>query len=299
MKPPPLQWLPVFAYAAKYQNFSKAAQALHVSAPAVSQQIKALEQHLGLTLFSRNGPKLALTEAGRHYQQLVDNTLQHYRRDFEVFERRYHKRNLKLNAPLFIAQELLIPNYMSYRDFVPGGELRITTGSQYIDFTDDDNDLALRFGQGSWPKLDAHLLCKVQAGAVCSPSFYTMHVHGTTALKTLLNEHTLITVNEQLDEWHALFPNLDVKNAIICDSYFSAIKAAEQGLGIALGMYPVINQWLNDGRLKALQTELIDTPSGYWLVYPEHVQGDAQIEACYRWTKHLFQQLPPLLRAHQ
>ncbi len=70
---PSLNWLRVFEAAARTESFARAAEQLNMSGAAVSQQVKALEQHLGAQLFQRQAHAVRLTEAGRAYCRLFSS----------------------------------------------------------------------------------------------------------------------------------------------------------------------------------------------------------------------------------
>src|ERR671939_1982173 len=72
---PPLNALKSFEAAARHESFTRAAQELCVTQGAVSHQVKALEQELGLKLFHRERQRLVLTEPGRHYLVVVRDAL--------------------------------------------------------------------------------------------------------------------------------------------------------------------------------------------------------------------------------
>jgi LysR family glycine cleavage system transcriptional activator len=294
MNPPPIQWLAVFAAAAEHLNFSKAAAHLNVSPPAVSQQIKALEDYLGTPLFKRKGPRLELTEAGDFYSASVSQMMQTYQSGFKEFDRRFNRRSLRLNTPLFIAQEMLIPNYMGYKQLQPDTELRISTGTEYIDFDTNIADAAIRFGDGNWPHLHARLLSQTQISPVCSATYKQHNIPASDQLSELVDNQVLLTTFEKADEWYRLLPDINPRDIIVCDSYFSVIKSAEQGLGVALGIFPAINNWVNNGQLSLMAPQLYDSNTGYWLVYPKQRKDSDMINACYQWARKLFDGLPEL-----
>lgn len=296
MNPPPIQWLPVFEASARFKSFRKAAGFLHVSPPAVSQQIKALEDYLGVALFSRQGRQIELTPAGAFYYQVARQLVSSHVQGFREFDRRFNHRSLRLSTPLFIAQEILIPNYLGYKALEPAAELRITTGAEYVDFESGTADAAIRFGLGDWPTLTARLLSNVQICPVCAPDYLPSNAAASLSLMDVLQSHTLLSTKEGLSDWLHAFPGLQPQDSIICDSYFSAIKSAEKGLGIALGIFPAINGWINDCRLCCVGDEMADTGAGYWLVYPPLTEPNSLFDSCYQWAKGLFEALPPRVR---
>lgn len=295
MNPPPIQWLPVFEASARYMSFKKAAEYLNVSPPAVSQQIKALEAYLETDLFHRNGPHLTLTEAGEFYLQSVTKVVQEHKKGFSELDQHLNKRSIRLHTPLFIAQELLIPNYMGYKELQPDVELRVITGTEYIDFDLGTADAAIRFGLKSGSDLESELLCSVEISPVCSQKYYQKNYREKVkSIEELLNNQVLISTKENIKDWKDFFPNIQAREIIVCDSYFSAIKSAEQGLGIVLGIFPAINNWINDGRLMLLKKEFFNIQGGYWLVYPKRHIDKTLLKSCYIWSKDLFESLPKL-----
>ena len=84
--PPPIQWLPVFEAAARHLSFKAAAEELCVTPPAVSQQIKVLEDYLNTQLFDRQGRSLRLTQAGSYYFRIAHNIVQYSRIAMLQFE---------------------------------------------------------------------------------------------------------------------------------------------------------------------------------------------------------------------
>lgn len=294
MNPPPIQWLPVFYYAAQYKSFRKAAERLCVSPPAVSQHIKSLEAYLGVRLFKRNGPTLTLTDEGKFYYQSIQPMMMHYHSSFNEFDRRFNKRVLRLNTPLFIAQELLIPNYMHFKVIEPNAELRISTGTEYIDFDSNIADAAIRFGHGDWPELNAKLLCKVAVSPICSTNYTSSHIDIQRTLEEQLNNQVILTTDESIKEWRQLFPNIAPKEVVVCDSYFSIIKSAEMGVGIALGIFPAVNNWINNQKLQRLTQQMFEIEAGYWFVYPKQRTDNTLIDAGYKWSSQLFGKLPKL-----
>ncbi len=293
---PPIQWIPVFEAAARLLSFKKAAKELCITPPAVSQQIKVLEQYLGVLLFSRNGRKLRLTEAGDFYFTYAKQVVKSHKTGILEFDRRFNNRSLLVSTPLFIAQEILIPNFLSFQERFPQLDFRILTGSEIADFETETLDAAIRFGEGNWSNLQCRLLSKVATTPVCSPTYTAENDLAVLDWDDMdrLNRHTFITIDEELRDWKKLFPALSPKRKIVCDSYFSAIKSAEKGLGLTMGLIPSINNWINDQRLDMPLNKVFATNLGYWLVKPKDIEKDDLIDAFFGWAYSLFEQLPDL-----
>lgn len=291
---PPIQFIPVFEAAARHLSFKQAAAELNVTAPAVGQQVKAFEQWLGEDLFLRHTRSLSLTDAGDYYFQIARQMMQLHRQGYVGFQRHFQSRSLHISAPLFIAQELLMPNYLSFADYATDTELRIEARNRYVDFETEQIDAAIRFGDGQWPELYTQRLCFSAVTPVCSPVY--AEAHSVEELQDLVS-HRLISESEDMATWQAFLASdtiAQIKNRIICDSHFAAVKAAADGLGIALAILPSANRWINDGRLVTPYGKQFQTERGYWLVTPKSNQNKPEIQALHHWLTQLFRDIPVL-----
>lgn len=290
---PPIQWLPVFDAAATHLSFKKAADQLHVTPPAISQQIKALEEWLGVQLFERHTRRLSLTVEGEHYLQVARKVMRAHKQGYLEFQRRFHSASLHISAPLFIAQELLIPKYLSFNDFCPGTELRIEARMSLVDFEAEALDAAIRFGDGKWPGVDVQRLCHSIVTPVCSQEY--LEKHSFSSFADLL-KHRLIYSSSELRDWQPFLTNFanQEHQKLVCDSYMAAITSASQGLGIALAILPTTNHWVNDGRLVLPFPMAVKTEMGYWTAAPKRDQQSQVINGFSQWAKKLFDDLPSL-----
>ncbi len=289
-KPPPIQWLPAFESAAKQLSFRKAAEELCVSPPAISQQIKSLEEHLGIKLFIRNGRSLKLSAAGAYYYQVASKTLDEHRKGYYHFERTFKNPTLYVSAPIFVAQELLIPHYNDFKTYAPNTDLRLITGNEFVDFREENIDAAIRFGPGPWQDLECHLLQEVELKIVGSPKYFDQHrLSSEQQLSSkAFEEHCLISIYEDLRDWQTLASDLKPSKKLICDSYLSVIRAAEEGLGLAIALCPITQKRIDDGKLLSLHSPPLSTHYAYWLVSPKNHSQKKSIDALLRWLTSLF-----------
>ncbi|MFQ3324089.1 MAG: LysR family glycine cleavage system transcriptional activator [Pseudomonadales bacterium] len=289
-KTPPIQWLPVFEAAARLLSFKDAAEELHVTPPAISQQIGALEHWLELELFERKARKLTLTPAGQYYLKVAQKILFEHVQGYLELERRFKTKALNISAPLFLAQELLIPNYLSFADFVPGIELRLETRMSLVDFENEALDAAIRFGDGNWPGLDCRKLGDSHVSIVCSQKY--LDKHGPIDINNLAN-HRLLSISAELSDWSLLLghPIPKQQSRIICDSYMATIKSAAEGLGIAAGIFPLVSLWVNSKKLISPLATSYSNGNTYWLVSPSREEQTDAIEGLYKWVKALLAQL--------
>ena len=113
MRLPSLKFLKTFQVAAKLQSFKAAAEELFVTPSAVSHQIKALEELLGVALFERGVRTLTLTDAGAHYLDHISDIFSKLESVTEQLQVRYGRTIIRLNVLPFFANELLLPRLLA------------------------------------------------------------------------------------------------------------------------------------------------------------------------------------------
>lgn len=240
LRPPPLQWLPAFEAAARLLSFSQAAQELHVTTAAISQQIKQLEAHLGQALFQRLTRRVALTEAGQHFQQVATQTLSAYRLGFADFQHRFSRPQLRLSMTPLVAHEFLIPRLAAFQSAHPDVAINLDARMDLVDFQREPVDAAIRVGTGQWPGLNAWPLCECEAVVLAAPDLLARL---PVASLDDLQHHTLIHPRQSQLDWHtvaqfAQVPRVPRKGDLVLDSDLAALHAAEKGLGIAICLLP-------------------------------------------------------------
>lgn len=293
-KTPPIQFIPAFDAAVRHLSFKKAARELCVTAPAVGQKVRAFEDWLGTPLFHRHTRLLSLTAEGEYYAKIAQDIMKIHSQGYIEYERRFNTSALHVSAPLYVAQELMMPNYLQFSEYSPGTELRIEARMSHVDFDAEAIDAAIRFGDGDWPELNCRQLCKASVSPVCSETYANEHEF------TQLNElykHRLIYASPAMDAWGKLFwdeDTVETHDRIICDSYLAALKAASDGLGVTLAIFPTANTWVNSNRIMLPFPVQININMGYWMVTPKRMNQKPEVEALYDWMTKLFAELPSL-----
>lgn len=138
---------------ADHQNFTRAAEALHVSQPTLSQQIKQLEHTLGVELFDRSGRTVRLTDAGSAYVHHARLAL----RDLEAAERAVHdvrdlsRGHLRIAVTPTFTAYLIGPLIQQFRTSYPGIRVTVVETNQdriEADLLADRLDLGVGFAGG-------------------------------------------------------------------------------------------------------------------------------------------------------
>ena len=173
---PPLNALVVFEAAARHLSFTRAADSLHVTQAAVSHQIKALEEWLGVPLFHRvgRGKGLALTEAGRTYLPRINAALESIRSATSAVMDKRRQRVLNVATLDSFGLLWLLPRLRRFLGRNPGIDVRILAA----DLDDDalamgEVDIDLRYGEGDWPGLQVVRFMTEVIFPVCSPRVIT------------------------------------------------------------------------------------------------------------------------------
>lgn len=290
----PLQFLPAFELAAQHLSIRRAAEELHLTPSAVSQQIRALEEALGFTLFRRTTRAIHLTPLGAEYAAVVKETLDRYRHGSERLLHQHERRTLRLSSDSFIAHEILIPELHSFRETQRGIDLRIETSNALVDFQREGFDAAVRYGRGPWPGLTSSTLCSVTAMAVCAPGLVPGDRIRTSG-KWM--RYPLISFRDYPDPWLVLAKLLGValpRERLVFDSYFAGIRAAEKGLGIAIGLFPVSSGPVLEGKLVTPLNVRVRTHARFQFVCRREDAARTALVALRRWLEQRFAALPSL-----
>lgn len=196
---PSLKALHAFEAAARLASFADAANELSVSPGAISYQIKKLEESLATTLFERRTRQVVLTAAGEILYQLAH-------RQFQELDSVISKiAPTTLNAPLtvsvstYFVTRWLSPRMGRFLNAHPEITIRLQHSVNDPDFSVDDTDIAIRWGDGQWPNSKAQLLFSLPMIAVCSPKLLKGK-YGLASLKNI-KHHTLLRDQTGTDYW--------------------------------------------------------------------------------------------------
>jgi len=268
---PALNSLKAFEAAARHESFTRAADELCVTQGAVSQQVKALEDELGVRLFRRERQRLLITEAGRFYQDVVRDAFDRIGSGTERLLQRQASGALTVTTSPNFATKWLVHRLRRFSEAHPGIDLRISASLHHVDFAREDIDLAIRHGDGQWPGLDVTRLCTEELFPVCGPKL----LEGRHPLRAPhdIRHHTLLHTDRSDDwaEWlrKAKVEGVDVGRGIVFNQSSMAIDAAVDGQGIALARTALASWDLLAGRLVRPFPQSIEAPYAYWIVCPK------------------------------
>jgi LysR family glycine cleavage system transcriptional activator len=281
---PPLNALKAFEAAARSQNFTRAAEELRVTQGAVSQQVKALEDTLGLKLFARVRQRLTLTEAGRAYLGVVRDALDRIALGTEQLVQRQRGGVLTISTSPDFAAKWLVHRLGRFADSHPAIDLRVSASGHHVDFAREDVDVAIRHGDGSWPGLEAVRLCAERLFPVCSPALLSgrKRITRPADLRTL----PLLRLAES-DAWMRWFAAAGVANPKLrgptLDRASMVIDAAVDGQGVALARTSLAAWDLLNGRLVQPVDLSLPLAGTYWIVCPKATAKTPKLALMRDW----------------
>ena len=265
---PPLSSLRAFEAAARLESFSRAADEIAVTHGAVSHQVRSLERALGTALFARNGRRVALTTAGRHFAERVRAALQDLAEAAQFVRRAEHDRAVSVSMLPSFAARWLMPRLGRFMEHHPAIAVNIHTSVTLVDFQRDDVDLAIRFGSGRWPDLEAHKFMDDEFFPVASPRFNRGRLPAHPAD---LGKYQLMRSNDE--PWTPWFRAAGVRlkephSLIFTDSNL-LLQAAADGRGIALARSSIAAADLRAGKLVRLFKLAVPADGASYLVWPK------------------------------
>lgn len=265
---PPLHALRAFEAAARLESFSRAAEELHVTHGAVSHQVRALEEFLGAALFARNGRRVALTGDGRAFAERVRAALREIGEAANSFRRPERANRLTVSLLPSFAARWLMPRIGRFMAKHPEISVNVHASLALVDFERDEVDLAIRFGRGDWPRVEAEKFMDDEYFPVASPRFNRGRLPARPAE---LAQYRLVTSDDE--PWAPWFRAAGVKLAepegpIFSDSSM-VVQAAVDGRGIALARRSIAEGDLAAGNLVRLFDIAIPASGSYYLVRPE------------------------------
>lgn len=257
---PPMKTLRPFEAAARHLSFTRAADELCVTQAAVSKQVRALEEHLGVLLFVRAGRTVSLTVAGQALQNAVSLGLTHIAETSAKIRRRQDINRVSLAMRLAFATQFMAPRLSRLKAILPEVDISIVTTEQNPRALLDSVDLAVVLGAEPQPELEADFLFSEEIFPVCSPQY----LQGHPELRSIddIAEQTLLHLDRPIwrdlgwepIDWSTLLDALECgreirQTGLHFDNYELVTSAAVNGLGVAVAWLHLARDQLEQGLL--------------------------------------------------
>jgi LysR family transcriptional regulator, glycine cleavage system transcriptional activator len=281
----PLHTLPSFRVIARSGNLRAAADELHLTHSAVSQQLRLLESRLGFTLFDRRAQRIVLNAAGSALLQAIEPALDQIDAGVRSAGAAASgaQQRLRVSVLPSFTQRWLLPRMGEWHHSHPDIALELHASQQVVDLQREGFHCALRQGSGVWRGLHAERLIDSPRVPVGSPQAAQRLLGRDVAA---LAHEPLLGHAEQWEHWFAL-SGLKVRVNPVAEFNDAGmmLQAAEQNIGIALSREVLAADALRERRLFRLSTLALqeDSVDAYWLVYPPELHDWRPLAALRRW----------------
>jgi len=290
---PPLTALRAFEAAARHLSLTKAAEELHVTAGALSHQIRGLEESLGVQLFERRVRSIALTAAGKLLYPGLQTGFTQIRDAVANLGKLGNDRVLVISTPPGLTSKWLAPRLYRFANANPNIDARISSSLTNSNFTTDGVDVAVRnlsLTPARDPALVIERLVELAFIPVCSPQFLAEHgpLDSPQALAhaPLIHDDTLVgraNIATWEDWFKAAGVKADVSRGLRFNSADHALDAAGEGAGMLLTHDLLAYDDLRTGRLVIPIRLPLRSERGYFFVCPTNRQENPHVQAFRAW----------------
>jgi putative choline sulfate-utilization transcription factor len=288
----PLDALRVFESAARQQSFTAAALELGSSQPAISQQIKRLEQQLAVRLFDRVYRGIVLTEAGELLLGYVQQGLSTIDAGLAAVTAQQQHEVLQVATDFAFAAYWLMPRLERFHRLHPEVDVSLVTSERGLGALPAETDVAIIFGDGRSKHGEAHLLFHEEVFPVCSPRLLNAETAPLppAALARLPLLHLRPESRSHWFDWSSLFRALGIAETpssgmLRFDNYTLLIQAAIAGQGVAIGWRHLIDELLVQGLLCRVCAASVKSEFGYYVVLPERKRRQRLIDSFVSWLQ--------------
>jgi len=285
----PLQALRTFVEVGQRKSVKAAAQALHVTPGAVSQQIRVLEDRLGVVLLERERLGMRLTEAGASVFPRLREAFLQIDQAMHDLESTKARRSLTVSTVATFAASWLVPRLGRFKQLHPDIEIRVEATSELVDLRRDRVDVALRHGLGDYPGLEVIPLMAPVLTPVASPGFLKAHGAVIHEAGDCLG-YPLLHDGDRAD-WqlwlkaHGVADDMRAERGSAFDDDFLLIRAAEAGQGLALVPQAYAQEEIAAGRL----IQVLDKPwparFAYYAVTRPGAADRPEVRAFLDWIR--------------
>lgn len=279
---PPFFALRALEAAARHRSYSRAAEELSVTHGAVSQQIRRLEAELGARLFERRGNAMIPTAEAERLAGEVGRALDLLKNAVATFATAAERDPLVVSLDPQFANRWLPTRLPGLLGDPAGANLELRVDSRLANFVTDGVDMAVRYGAGGWPGVEAVRLFRETLFPVCSPDLLARQ--RLACPKDLLGAPLLHHSHRPWSLWFRGFGlEPPPQQGMIFEDSLMLLEAAAQGLGVALARSGLIEQDLRTGRLVRPFEGGVASELGFWAVWRADSRKLRRIHALRDW----------------
>lgn len=281
---PNLAALRAFEAAARHQNFSRAAEEIHVTHGAISHQVRSLEEDLGFALFTRHGKRIAITEEGERFAATIRKSLMEIAAATEAIKNRASHKRLTISTLPSFASRWLAPRLGKFIDLHPDTEVVLQSSGHLTDLFREQVDVGIRFGAGRYPGLAVEKLMGDYYYPVVSPRYNGGKL---PASPEELGRCTLLRSFDD-EQWTPWFQAAGVDLAepsggVLFQDLSMLVRLASSGGGIALVRHVVAMQEIMSGELVQLFDVTVRSAYSYYFACTPQALQKPQVQAFRVW----------------
>lgn len=290
---PSLTLLQTFEVVARHCSFTRAANELCLTQSALSRQVKLLEDELGVRVFRRLHRAIELTPEGHKLFASVSRGLKEIDSGLHSLRAGSKIPQVTVSASVAFAHFWLMPKLSRFRAMHPEFDLRVLASDLPATLRPGEVDVAVLFGRGQWPGIEARLLFGECVYPVCSPAY--MQLHPGLSTNQDLRNHTLLHLDYGSAKWGSIdwpswfaahcISGQPLSSGIRLNSYPLVLQAAEAGQGVALGWSYITDPMLAAGQLVKPVGPEMQTEDGYYLGTFEGSANRPEVAAFLKWFK--------------
>ncbi|HEY8607032.1 MAG TPA: transcriptional regulator GcvA [Noviherbaspirillum sp.] len=291
---PNLAALRAFEAAARHGNFSRAAEEIHVTHGAISHQVRALEEELGVTLFVRNGKRISVTPDGERFAETLRRALAEIAGAADALRVDARGKKLTVTALPSFAARWLSPRLGRFIEQHPDLEVMLQSSGALTDFVRESVDIGVRFGKGNYPGLATEKIMDDHYYPVASPRYNGGRLPRTP--QELAGSTLLRCEMEPWTPWFraAGLDALEPTGGLVFQDSSMLVRAAAEGHGIALARHAIAMTEIASGELVRLFDVTVRCPDSYFLVCPPQALQKPQVQAFRSWLLKELEALPAL-----
>ena len=281
-----LRALRVFCAAAEHGSFRRAAEVSHLTASAVSHQIRQLETALGRQLFERTPRALSLTPDGDAFYRDAKPILEELDGTVTRHSARSAKKTLRISVQPFFASEVFVPRLNEFLVDNPELDIRVDTSDEALEKHPDTSDVSIRVFSSPPTALDSERLFPLRLVPAGSPRFYdSIRVRGGR----IVSDFPLVLHESWPNAWRdwsrrSRLRLPDPKNTVRLASMIAVARAAERGLGAALVPRRLCEHWFKSDSLAQLFEQELDTQEDFYLVSRPEDRENSDLQAFSAWV---------------
>ncbi len=285
---PPLNALRAFEAIARHLSFARAADELHVTPAALSHQIRALEEQLGLPLFHRRTRAIELTDAGRLIYPGLHAGFESVRGAMAQLDRSRDGNVLVISATPGLVAKWLMPRLWRFLHAHPDIDARVSASLKIADFAAEGVDVAIRLSKENHPELYAERLFNDSVLPVCSPRLVEQGLRSPADLPRFPLIHYDIPMSMRAPplwaDWFVVAGlQGDATRGLKVNVADHALDAAVAGAGVSLSFKLIASDDVHSGRLVTPFGPELPLASGYNFVCPKGHEKRPNVRAFRDW----------------